>query len=958
MKNHRSLYRRCLLLGLLLAAASASLPAHCAAAPAAPDPKIAEEFRARGGLPNFFAKLAAGGPVRIAYFGGSITAANGWRPKTFAWFKEQYPNANLIAINAAISGTGSDYGACRIAGDVLAKDPDLVFLEHRVNGGGGFEAKSVEGIVRQIWKKSPRTDICLVYTLSQGMLAGLQAGRQNSFGAIMETVANAYGIPSIDLGVEIARREKAGELIFKGSAPVAGKLVFSADGVHPGNGGHEIYREIIARSMLAMKDAGKPQAHALPAPLSARCWESAALVPITQATLSPGWKKVDPKKDAVYREDFGRTNDMLRGAMKCDKAGETITFKWNGTTLGFSDIPQGQGMVVEVQIDNAPAPIVIKRPQTEAIRRYARFFYLPEQAPGEHTAVLRVQQLPAGLSFYAGQILVIGASRQSAQAAPQAEAARVYDATFAPGADKALLTPPAGMEPRINGAQVFGVRPGKPFLFQVAATGMKPLRYAAEGLPGGLAIDPATGLISGRAPAKAGECRVKLAVSNPHATASRELRIVVGDTLCLTPPMGWNSWYAHSEAVSDASIRKMADAVARFGLVEHGWTYINIDDCWTGERDPQTKAIRGNVKFPDMNALSAYIHGKGLKLGVYSTTWMSTYAGYIGGSAPNPQGDYSASYLPEAQRLNPAQYFGRYPGGIRKGLCTIGEAWMIDRDARQFAEWGVDYVKYDWKEWSLVKNQAGAFAPAKGKSEDKSEAVTKRFHDDFRAVDRDIVISLSPRHSAAEDQFVGKYANLWRLTEDIHADWKRIKAPFEAPLVDRFKLTRPGAYGDLDMLQIGMLGQPNNANTVFKPSPLTGAEQYFQVSLWAMLQQPLLLSCDLTQLDPFTLNLITNDEVLAVDQDALGKAGTRVRHEPGSFEIWRKPLADGSLAVGLFNLADQAQAITVSRAELGLRGGATLRDLWRQQDLGPLGSAFAAKVAPHGVVLLRLVEAK
>ena len=213
-----------------------------AGSPTAYNPKTAEELRVRDGLPNFFAKLAAGRPVRIAYLGGSITAANGWRPKSFAWFKSQYPNAEVIEINAAISGTGSDYGACRIAADVLSKNPDLVFMEHRVNGGGGYEAKSVEGIIRQIWKENPHTDICLVYTLSQGMLKDLQAGKQTSFGAIMETVANAYGIPSIDLGVEIAKREKAGDLIFKGNAPVEGKLVFSKDGTHPGNEGHEVYQ--------------------------------------------------------------------------------------------------------------------------------------------------------------------------------------------------------------------------------------------------------------------------------------------------------------------------------------------------------------------------------------------------------------------------------------------------------------------------------------------------------------------------------------------------------------------------------------------------------------------------------------------------------------------------------------------------------------------------------------------
>ena len=371
------------------------------------DPKTPEELRVRGGLPNFFAKLQAGGPVRIAYFGGSITAANGWRPKTFAWFKAQYPKAELVEINAAISGTGSDYGACRIAGDVLEKNPDLVFLEHRVNGGGGFEAKSAEGVVRQIWKKDPRIDICLVYTINQPMLKDFASGKTPWFGAIMEKLANAYAIPSIDLGVEIFKREQSGSLIFKSNVEVEGKLVFSKDGTHPGDAGHEVYRDIIARSMLTLKEDGKPGAHEIPAPLEARCWDSAMLLPASNLVKSSGWVSVDKEHDPIYREDLGRTHSMLRGAVKCEKAGETLTVQWNGTTLGFSDIPYGEGMEVEVTIDQR-APIVIKRAQTEKVRKYARFFYLPEQAPGEHTAVLRVKTLPEGLSYYAGQILVIG----------------------------------------------------------------------------------------------------------------------------------------------------------------------------------------------------------------------------------------------------------------------------------------------------------------------------------------------------------------------------------------------------------------------------------------------------------------------------------------------------------------------------------------------------------------------
>lgn len=534
------------------------------------------------------------------------------------------------------------------------------------------------------------------------------------------------------------------------------------------------------------------------------------------------------------------------------------------------------------------------------------------------------------------------------------EVINVYDGTFPSDIDKPILTPAPGPKPRINGATIFGVRPGKPFLYKIAATGEKPLRYSVKNLPPGLSVNEKTGSITGTAAQEKGEYRVTLVAENSKGVAEKNFRIIVGETIALTPPMAWNSWYAQSEAVSDESIRKMADAMERFQLAEYGWSFINIDDCWTGERDPKTKAIQGNSKFPNMKALADYIHSKGLKFGVYSTAWISTFAGYVGGTANNESGTYTEFYIPEKERLNVAQFFGRCPNGKRLGLWTLGSHWFIDRDARQFAEWGVDMVKYDWREHTLVKGADGDYNVDKSKPEEKTEATTRRFFEDFRAVNRDIILSLSPIHSTNEDQFVSKYCNLWRLTKDIKSEWKFLKAPFEESMVKRFELIRPGSYGDLDMLQIGMLGHPNKANLTFTPSPLTAAEQYFQVSLWCMLNQPLLLSCDLTQLDPFTLNLITNDEVLAVDQDALGKAGTRVRGVKDSYEIWIKPLEDGTKALGVFNIADQKQVISVTRQELGLKGGNKLRDLWRQKDIGSIDSTLSVQVEPHGAVLLKI----
>lgn len=187
--------------GVLLSAATASVVADTYQH----DPKRAEEFREREGLPNFFRKADSQKAIKIAYFGGSITEANGWRVKTMSWFKSRFPNTQCLEINAAISGTGTGFAACRLSTDVLAHHPDLVFIEFRVNGGEGVGAQSVEGIVRQIWAANPETDICFIYTVREDWRNQIQAGTAPGFGQVMERIANHYGIPSIDLGIEVFR---------------------------------------------------------------------------------------------------------------------------------------------------------------------------------------------------------------------------------------------------------------------------------------------------------------------------------------------------------------------------------------------------------------------------------------------------------------------------------------------------------------------------------------------------------------------------------------------------------------------------------------------------------------------------------------------------------------------------------------------------------------------------------
>jgi alpha-galactosidase len=515
-----------------------------------------------------------------------------------------------------------------------------------------------------------------------------------------------------------------------------------------------------------------------------------------------------------------------------------------------------------------------------------------------------------------------------------------------PAPENEILTPPPGDAPRINGARVFGVRPGSPFLFQVAATGKKPRAYAAEGLPEGVAIDHATGAISGVAPAR-GAYRATLIVTNEAGAARRPFRIEVGDTLALTPPMGWNSWYCWSESVDAAKIRATARAMADQGLIDHGWTYVNVDDCWQGLRGGPFQAIQGNANFPDLAALAAEVHGLGLKFGLYSTCWMGSYAGHIGGTAPNAEGDYTALMISPDQQLGPGQVFGRHPNAIKRGVAVVGPHWFIDRDARQYAAWGVDYVKYDWQNWTLTGPEAKQVKP-------KDEATLARLEHDLRAVPRDIVLSLSPLSLPEGAAALAAHANLWRTTKDITDEWKGIRRLFDAE--DWNSWTGPGHYCDPDMLQLGRMGKTNRQNTVLQPSRLTPDEQYTQVTFWSLLSAPLLLSCDIGALDPFTLNLITNDEVIDIDQDSLCRAAKRVAGAGTDLQVWAKDLEDGSLAVGLFNLSDQPATIAATWSALGLAGPRTVRDVWRQNDLGTFNDSFSSEIHPHGMRLLKLTR--
>jgi alpha-galactosidase len=474
-----------------------------------------------------------------------------------------------------------------------------------------------------------------------------------------------------------------------------------------------------------------------------------------------------------------------------------------------------------------------------------------------------------------------------------------------------ILTPAAPDTPRINGPRVFGVRPGNPFLFTIAATGKRPIQYAVDNLPARLAVDGDTGRITGRLE-KTGTCTVTLRAKNALGEARRELRIVVGEKIRLTPPMGWNSWNCWSVAVDAEKVRASARAMADSGLIQHGWTYINIDDCWQGARDAKTKALGANERFPDMKKLCDEIHAMGLRAGIYSTPFISSYAGFPGGSSDHEDGKWVSGV--DNQRKNGGHMHGEYS--------------FEEQDAKQWADWGFDYLKYDWHPNDVPRVEAMAKA--------------------LRKSGRDIVYSLSNNAPFENAEHYAGLANLWRTTGDIRDSWDSLTDIWRKH-EQWAAFSGPGHYNDPDMLVIGEVGWDGNP----KPSGLTADEQYTHISLWCLWSAPLLIGTPLERLDAFTLNLLTNDEVLEVDQDPLCIQAQPVRTEGEGVAVAKK-MEDGSWAAGLFNKGEKPAKVRVQWSDLKVEGKQQVRDLWRQKDLGVFTEGFEAEAPRHGVVLVRI----
>jgi alpha-galactosidase len=463
--------------------------------------------------------------------------------------------------------------------------------------------------------------------------------------------------------------------------------------------------------------------------------------------------------------------------------------------------------------------------------------------------------------------------------------------------------------PSLNYPRITGATPGKPFMFLIPASGDEPLTFAAKNLPAGLALDAKRGVITGSLKA-AGTTPVEIVVSNTKGKVSGRITIVGGeDALALTPPLGWNSWNAWGNTVTAERVKASADGMVKSGLHRQGYTYINIDDVWEGglkaTRPHDLAASRDgtgepttNERFPDMKGLVDYIHALGLKAGLYSSPGPTTCQG-------------------------------------------LGASWQHEeQDARAYARWGFDYLKYDWCGYSQI-------APTPT-LEDRKKPY-KLMGDILKRQNRDIVFSIC-QYGAGNVWEWGRDVggHLWRMTGDIRDDWPSMTG-IGFQQTGREQYSGPRGWNDTDMLVVGTVGWSQGS----RPSNLTPNEQITHITLWALQAAPLLIGADLARIDEWTTNLLGNREVLGVNQDELGRAASR-KWNDGWTEVWARPLSDGTMAVGLFNRGPEAAAVTAAFADLGLSGSAPVRDLWLQKDMGRASGKFSAVVPRHGAVLVKI----
>lgn len=512
------------------------------------------------------------------------------------------------------------------------------------------------------------------------------------------------------------------------------------------------------------------------------------------------------------------------------------------------------------------------------------------------------------------------------------EAQQVYDARIG---EKEILTPLVAKEPQINGPKVYGVRSGKKFIYRIPCTGERPMQFNVKGLPKGLTLDATRGVISGVVPSINGEYAMIFTAKNKHGKVSRDFKILVGDKIALTPPTGWNTWGGHMLVVSDELMRKTADIFVEKGFADVGFQYISIDDCWmkispenfearteakkkqhegysyeglVGDvRDKEGKII-ANGNFPDMKAMTDYIHSYGLKAGIYSSPGPYTCQNFAG---------------------------------------SLGHEKL---DADQYARWGFDLLKYDLcsgKQCLSCLREQGAKYP-------QSE-LWRPMATYLMQQDRDILFNLC--QYGQEDPW--KWApsmgiSSWRSSGDLN---HKVENYFDNAMriaTELREYSKPGQWNDPDFMYIQKIRDHRKMVNPTKEIALNTNQRYQYVTLWSVVCAPYFFSCDMNEIDEFTIRLLTNAGLMNINQDELGHVAEVIRNKNNEL-IMLKKMADGSKVLAIFNTdANTEKLIEITNQEASSNSKSTVYDIWRQKTIASFGESIKVKLSANGVALFQL----
>lgn len=473
-----------------------------------------------------------------------------------------------------------------------------------------------------------------------------------------------------------------------------------------------------------------------------------------------------------------------------------------------------------------------------------------------------------------------------------------------------ILTPNESLLPMIHGKSQYGAKPGSEILHYVPISGLEPLSVFIDNLPSGLSFDANRRIIQGSID-KRGSYSVKIKVENALGTAHSTLLFRIGDTISFSPPIGWSSWYAHWEYVTQQDMYKAAHALRASGLQQYGFEYILIDDGWQDTSHALSKqGLKPAFTFPDLKGMIDSLHGMGFKVGIYSSPGSHTCV--------------------------------KLPGSLNHE----------EQDADYFCSLNVDLVKHDWCGYqtvydSLIKSSGAdptslAIAPY----ELMGKALQRCTRDIFY-----MLCQYGNNEVWKWGRSIGGHS--WRTTTDIQDNWWSMSNIVGFRQAGLEQYAGHNGWNDMDHLRLGY-SQPGR---YMQKTRLTPHEQYTQVSLWALLNSPLILSMHMDSMDVFTLQLLKNHEVLAMHQDPLGIQGRRIYKNIWQ-EIWSKPLLNGGMAIGLFNRDDVGeQTIAITRDELGVNPDIRykIRDLWTQKDIGYLDQQLQYTIPSHGVRLIALI---